>query len=710
MLLRSQACRNRMDRLRLRDRYMTEINTPTIAGFEILKKLGQGGMATVWMARQISLDRVVAIKVLLPRFAVDDEEIARFRSEAQAAARLKHPGIVQVYDASVTDGSYYFIMEYIAGYTVGEWLRRKATLPERDALVVAEHVCDALGYAWDHAKVIHCDIKPDNVMIDDDGTVKVMDLGLARTLNAMSSFVEDDEHVLGTPSYMSPEQARGDAHLDFRSDIYSLGAMLYHLVTGKRLFSETDENTALEMQITGCAPDPIDLNPALSRPLCALIERMLAKNPDLRGESWQSVHADMRRVYSGLTPHQTLHADEMSTIQRSERRAPVDTERLKRLTKNNTRLSLPGAVWATLWTAIAAVAIAAAVRFYLGLASHTPPPVQPAPPPARPTATPRQQPPQGPATGAVSDINESPEEKLYQAAVAWQRANPADPDGAIALYEKVIQAARGTSYERRAEASITLLKAERRQTRQQQVDALQKRLNGHKEAGEYAQAEALVAAYAGDLPEDTAFRERMRQDIQRHRQARESQARLEDRKRQEQLAKEIMTPVLQLAAKAIVQGNLQRAIDLTRPLREQQSISYYHDALSELETELEVLINLDSWILETFRQQEGQTIEVSLNSQTVLLTIGILQDGQLQCFQQTGDGEFEEIHITLQDLTQQERLARLSTEQPGAAAVARGMMACKAGAYLQASTHFKNAHFLIASPLSQAADEVSQSQ
>ncbi len=685
---------------------MTEINTPAIAGFEILRKLGQGGMATVWMARQISLNRVVAIKVLLPRFAVDDEEIARFRSESQSAARLKHPGIVQVYDASVTDGSYYFIMEYIAGYTVGEWLRRKGTLPEREALLVAEHVCDALAYAWDHAKVIHCDIKPDNIMIDDDGTVKVMDLGLARTLNAMSSFVEDDEHVLGTPSYMSPEQARGDAHLDFRSDIYSLGAMLYHLATGKRLFSETDENTALEMQISGCAPDPIDLNPALSRPLCALIERMLAKNPDLRGESWQSVHADMRRVYSGLTPQQTLQAGELSTIQRSERRASVDTERMKRLTTNsNTQLSRSGALRATWWTVIAIVAAAVMVSLYLGMASHTPPPVQPAvPPPAR------QRPPQGPATRAVSEKNESPEETLYQAAVAWQRANPADPDGAIARFEKVIQAARGTSYERRAEASITLLKADRRQTRKQQVEALQQRLNAHKEAGEYAQAEALVAAYAGGLPEDTAFRERMRQEIRRHREARESQTRLEDRKRQEQLGKEIMTPVLQLAANAIVQGNLQKALELTRPLREQQAISYYHDSLSELGTELEVLINLDSWILKTFRQQEGQTIEVSLNSQTVLLTIGILQDGQLQCFRQTEDGEFEEIHITLQDLTTQERLARLSARHPGAAAVARGMMACKAGDYRQAATHFKNAHFLIADPLSRAADEIAQSQ
>jgi hypothetical protein len=351
----------------------------------------------------------------------------------------------------------------------------------------------------------------------------------------------------------------------------------------------------------------------------------------------------------------------MSTIQRSERRASVDTERLKRLTKNNdARLSRSGAVWATLWTAIAAVAIAAAVRFYLGMASHTPTPVPPAtPPPPKLTTAPRQQPPQAPASATKPEKTEN-------------RNQPP--------------------------------KAEKRRTRQQEVEALQQRLNAHKEAGEYAQAEALVGAYTGDLPEDTALRERMRQEIRRHREARESQTRLEDRKRQERLAKEIMTPVLQLAANAIVQGNLQQALDLTRPLRGQQTISYYHDSLSELEDELKTLINLDSWILDTFRQQEGQTIEVSLDGQPVLLTIGILQDGRLQCFQQTDEGEFEEIHITLQDLAPSDRLARLSAEYPGAAAMARGMMACKDGNYRQASTFFKDAHFLIADPLSQAAD------
>jgi len=681
---------------------MTDINAPTIAGFEILGKLGQGGMAIVWMARQLSLDRSVAIKVLLPRFAVDEDEVYRFRSEAQAAARLKHSGIVQVYDASVTDGSYYFIMEYIAGYTVGDWLRRKGTLAERDALLVAEHVCDALAHAWDQAKVIHCDIKPDNIMIDEDGTVKVTDLGLARTLNAMSSHTEDDDHVLGTPSYMSPEQARGDAHLDFRSDIYSLGAMLYHLVTGTRLFSEYDDYTALEMQITGTAPDPMDINPSLSRPFCALLERMLSKNPDLRGESWQAVHADMRRVYSGLMPHHALHPGDLTTIQRSERRATVDTERLRRLTSAPERQSPSKVVWAALWCAIIAVVIAAAIRFYLNASGPHPPP-----PAARSRPAQRPQ-PDGPTTRRRTESPQTPEATLFEAAVAWQRENPDDFDGAITRFENVIRAARGTAYERQANTAITLLRAERRKRRQQEIEALMQQINTLRNAGEYTRAEALVATYKGNQPEDQAMRERMIKDIQRHREAREAEARLTDRKRQEALARAVMTPVLQDAANAIIQDNLQQAIALIEPLRAREDLSWYHDSLSELVNGLDAWLNIDQWVMETFRPQQGQTIEITFDNNVSLLEVGTLQDGQLQCFLQDETGEFREILITAQDLGRHERLARLGSVYPGVAAIVRGTMALRRGKADSARRFFRQAHFLMTDPLSQAIGESHQ--
>ena len=131
---------------------MSEIQ---ITGFEVLECLGQGGMASVWKARQLSLDRIVAIKVLSPRMARDVSDIERFLTEAKSAAKLKHPGIIQVYDVNAEDGLYYIVMEYVAGYTVGDWLRRKQVLSEEDALLVVDAVADALDYAWNKEKIIH---------------------------------------------------------------------------------------------------------------------------------------------------------------------------------------------------------------------------------------------------------------------------------------------------------------------------------------------------------------------------------------------------------------------------------------------------------------------------------------------------------------------------------------------------------------------------
>ena len=177
---------------------MTDIQIP---GLEIIEKLGEGGMASVWKARQLSLDRVVAVKILSAAACGDESDVQRLYTEAKSSAKLKHPGIVQVYDVNLERDIHYIVMEYIDGYTVRDWLGRKGRLSESEALQVADCVADALGYAWDKERIIHCDIKPDNIMVDSDGTVKVADLGLARSARAAAGGV-DDSNILGTPAYM----------------------------------------------------------------------------------------------------------------------------------------------------------------------------------------------------------------------------------------------------------------------------------------------------------------------------------------------------------------------------------------------------------------------------------------------------------------------------------------------------------------------------
>ena len=291
---------------------------PKIAGYDIVGMLGSGGMATVWKARQHSIDRMVAIKVLNKHLALREEELGQFRAEVQLAARLSHPEIVRVYDASLSAGECHVVMELVDGYTAGQWMRRKGRLGVEDALTVGLVVANALGYAWGRHGMIHCDIKPDNIMIHSDGSVKVTDLGLARTFSAAheQGAEEYDQEVVGTPAYMSPEQIQGFTDLDCRADMYSLGASLYHLLTGALPFGSDPDQTLLDQLHNHTAPldGNVELDGANLRDLELLLAKMLAKDRDLRPASWHAASLDMRRVLNGAMPADPFAAQADTTL------------------------------------------------------------------------------------------------------------------------------------------------------------------------------------------------------------------------------------------------------------------------------------------------------------------------------------------------------------------------------------------------------------
>jgi serine/threonine-protein kinase len=294
--------------------------TPTfrLPNFEVLGLLGRGGMASVWKARQVSLDRYVAVKILASSFSTDAEDIQRFRMEARAAARLKHPGIVQVYDANFSEGVYYYVMELVDGYTTGDLVRRKGKITVEDALIVAESVAVSLDYAWSLYQMVHCDIKPDNVMVDADGSLKVTDLGLCRSLTlAKGAHTGKADEILGTPAYMSPEQVYGSDNLDCRSDIYELGATLYHLVSGRMLFQGKTDDEMIRCHVDSSqAPDVRTFVPTASNAFVLLLEKMLAKDPNHRHRDWKLVLADIERVRQNHPPWPALLPPLGSSMQR----------------------------------------------------------------------------------------------------------------------------------------------------------------------------------------------------------------------------------------------------------------------------------------------------------------------------------------------------------------------------------------------------------
>ncbi len=269
------------------------LSKPVIEGYKIISKIGEGATSSVWKAIQISLDRPVVIKVLSDKLSQAPEDIKMFVAEAQTTARLRHNGIVQVYDFGQTknESRYFLVMEFVAGYTVGEWVRRRGRLKEADAIVIAYHVSEALQYAWEQAHVIHCDIKPDNLMVDTDGTIKIMDLGLAHIVfsKGVTPNDQDKDFVMGTPNYMSPEQAEGKGNLDCKADIYGLGMTLYHILTGVLPYGTGNTLAILDKQIKTPLESPQILNPELSADITSMILKMTAKNKVDRFQSWSEV-------------------------------------------------------------------------------------------------------------------------------------------------------------------------------------------------------------------------------------------------------------------------------------------------------------------------------------------------------------------------------------------------------------------------------------
>ena len=219
--------------------------------YQIIKKIGGGGMAEVYKARCTLLNRYVAIKVLRDEFRNDREFIARFNTEAQAAASLTHPNIVSVFDVGCENGIHYIVMEFVEGVTLKEYIRRNGALPWRQALNFAVQICQAIEYA--HKKgIIHRDIKPQNIMVCENNVLKVMDFGIARNLNKNGQ-TQDGKNAIGTVHYISPEQARG-GYVDAKTDIYSIGVVLYEMMTGKLPF---DHENAVSVAIMHMQQKPV---------------------------------------------------------------------------------------------------------------------------------------------------------------------------------------------------------------------------------------------------------------------------------------------------------------------------------------------------------------------------------------------------------------------------------------------------------------------
>ena len=271
-----------------------------IGSFEILEVLGAGGMGSVYKAKDLASGRVVALKVLAPRLAEDEEFVTRFEREVKAASTLTHPNIIHALGAGTADGERYMVMEYVEGQNLGKILNEAGRLSEHRALLIARDMARALDHAH-VAGIVHRDVKPDNVLVTGSGQAKLTDFGLAKLLGENLRLTQTGT-ALGTPHYISPEQVAGGRYLDHRADQYSLGAMLFHMLTGQVPFDGPTNNDIMLRHLEEPVRDPRELVPQISPGAVQIVFKLMAKKSAERYDSTGQVAEDLERVLNWRPP------------------------------------------------------------------------------------------------------------------------------------------------------------------------------------------------------------------------------------------------------------------------------------------------------------------------------------------------------------------------------------------------------------------------
>lgn len=298
-----------------------------IDDFILLEKLGSGGMGEVWKAKQLSMKRDIALKILSPKLSKDEDFVKRFLNEAIMTGRLQHPNIITAYTAGSCGIYYYLATQFVDGIELQDKIRIDGMLPEREALNITRTIASALCYAWEQHQILHCDIKPANIMIDRYRTPYLMDMGISKIFSEYDPS-PDGTVIIGSPQYMSPEQSLGNVKLDLRTDIYSLGVTLYEMVTAILPFSEEIITDAIFKKMEKKFPPPVTRNSYLTEGCSALITKMLSNDRKDRQGDWNYVIADIDAVLAGkytqTTKLKTQKWDSIRPVKKFNINAPIN--------------------------------------------------------------------------------------------------------------------------------------------------------------------------------------------------------------------------------------------------------------------------------------------------------------------------------------------------------------------------------------------------
>jgi len=451
----------------------------------VQKKIGEGGMGAVYLATDTRAGSPVALKVLSSALAKDSQYLQRFQREASMASALEHPNVVRCYGTGLEQNIHYMALEYVDGGDAMDLLEQ-GPVPEAEALEIAIQVADALGAAHERG-IIHRDIKPHNILMTKDGMAKLADLGLARAEEDHS--VTQTGIAIGTPHYMSPEQAQGEKGIDIRADLYALGATLYHMVCGKPPFSGATAVAVLAQHLDKQIPSPKQAVPELSDGVCHVIAKCMAKAPRDRYQAPGELLEDIRLVQRGEAPASEALAAGLSTVQQEaiRRAAATVRDRRRAAAKKSPAPIMVGAV--------AILTVALAIGFFTlrpkpGKSESSPQtgPKGATTSPAEPSGK------QGPAETELSRLKAA-----YEDALAYAKANPEEYEKAIQQLSEVGSAAEGTKWAALAKGEAERTEATRRGAAEAALAALRQDIEQLAREGRFGDALRAATAFPENL-------------------------------------------------------------------------------------------------------------------------------------------------------------------------------------------------------------------
>ena len=478
-----------------------------VGGFRIEALLGRGGMGEIYLARQLSMDRLVALKILPSHLNSRPKLAERFINEVRLQARLEHPNIVTAYEAGDDNGVLYLAMAYVRGESLEARIAKRGALEEKVALRMARKLAGALAYAWNEHRLLHRDIKPANILLDSAGEPKLVDMGLAKSL-ADGGDLTLPGTLLGSPNYMSPEQAECSGELDARSDIYSLGATLYHALTTKIPFGGSSMMDTLRKQATESLPDPRTFNPALSESCVQLLESMLAKQPGQRHSDWETLISEIDRVLAEQPPVKAPPAAGESVLRRAPMSdPPASSSRAQAGARACVAAgSTPARIRRQLFSAAGLAAILLLLAIVITVRHQR-------------SAGARQSRQPGAPRVERTGPDEMPQTPLFEEldkAMEYARTHPDDAPGILERLESVRSRAKGTPAESRVENAIRRNMLLRRERIDKIIGNMQAAAHRLMAEGRYAEAERAVLSFrAPPAPEIEKARRGLLDDIRK---------------------------------------------------------------------------------------------------------------------------------------------------------------------------------------------------